>query len=139
MEAAFAPVRSPRPFGMSDIVGNAMGFAQRPEEAEFAARRATFSLRPLLDQDRNAAMLIVNGADDVHVPQHDTLVFEGPRLIVRCPREMPSWHVGKNRPPTGQQRQRIAGVVRKTAIAEVGLADEPDKVESLLRRIRAPR
>ena len=24
-------------------------------------------------------MLIVNGADDVHVPQHDTLVFEGRR------------------------------------------------------------
>jgi esterase FrsA len=79
VEAAFVPVRSPRPFGMSDIVGNAMGFAQRPEEAEFAARRATFSLRPLLDQDRNAPMLIVNGAEDVHVPQHDTLVFEGRR------------------------------------------------------------
>ena len=27
----------------------------------------------------------------------DTLVFEGARLIVRSPREMPSWHVGKNR------------------------------------------
>lgn len=27
----------------------------------------------------------------------DTLVFEGRRLIVRCPREMPSWHVGRNR------------------------------------------
>jgi hypothetical protein len=27
----------------------------------------------------------------------DTLVFEGERLIVRCPREMPSWHVGTNR------------------------------------------
>jgi hypothetical protein len=27
----------------------------------------------------------------------DTLVFEGERLIVRAPREMPSWHVGKNR------------------------------------------
>jgi esterase FrsA len=24
-------------------------------------------------------MLVVNGADDVHVPQHDTVVFEGRR------------------------------------------------------------
>jgi esterase FrsA len=43
---------------------------------------AEFSLRPLLDQDRNAAMLVVNGADDVHVPQHDTLVFQGRRDTV---------------------------------------------------------
>lgn len=27
----------------------------------------------------------------------DTLVWEGPRLIVRAPRAMPSWRVGKNR------------------------------------------
>ena len=24
-------------------------------------------------------MLVINGADDVHVPQHDTLVFQGRR------------------------------------------------------------
>jgi hypothetical protein len=34
----------------------------------------------------------------------DTLVFEGTRLIVRCPREMPSWHVGKNRRTSVQFR-----------------------------------
>jgi esterase FrsA len=27
-------------------------------------------------------MLVINGADDVHVPQHDTLVFEGRRDTV---------------------------------------------------------
>ena len=42
-------------------------------------RLATFSLRPQLDQDANAPMLVLNGADDVHVPQHDTLVFQGRR------------------------------------------------------------
>ncbi|MGW1213876.1 hypothetical protein ACWD5F_30085 [Streptomyces sp. NPDC002499] len=30
-----------------------------------ALRTAEFSLRPLLDQDRNSPMLVVNGADDV--------------------------------------------------------------------------
>jgi esterase FrsA len=39
----------------------------------------TFSLRPLLDQHSNAPMLVLNGADDVHVPQRDTLVFQGRR------------------------------------------------------------
>ena len=66
-------------FGMDGIVCNAMGFDAPPSAEELAARRAEFSLRPLLDQDRNSPMLVVNGADDVHVPQHDTLVFEGRR------------------------------------------------------------
>ena len=78
VEASFAPGRS-RQFGMSDIVGNALGYDHRPDPTELAATLAPFSLRPLLDQDRNAPMLIINGADDVHVPQHDTLVFEGRR------------------------------------------------------------
>jgi esterase FrsA len=56
-----------------------MGFNQRPELAEIQGRRSEFSLRPLLDQDRNAAMLVINGANDVHIPQHDTLVFQGRR------------------------------------------------------------
>ena len=66
-------------FGMSGIVGNALGFSQEPGPDELAAALASFSLRPLLDEDRNAPMLVINGADDVHVPQHDTLVFEGRR------------------------------------------------------------
>jgi esterase FrsA len=37
------------------------------------------SLRPLLDQDANSPMIVVNGADDIHVPQEDTLVFQDRR------------------------------------------------------------
>ncbi|SEP19929.1 alpha/beta hydrolase family protein [Amycolatopsis saalfeldensis] len=78
VEAAFTG-GPPSHFGMAGIVGNAMGFEQEPTLEELAERRRGFSLRPLLDQDVNAPMLVINGADDVHVPQHDTLVFEGRR------------------------------------------------------------
>ncbi len=64
-------------FGMDGIVGNALGFDHRPSPQELDAKLDTFSLRALLDQDTNAPMLVLNGADDVHVPQHDTLVFQG--------------------------------------------------------------
>ncbi|WP_431972662.1 hypothetical protein [Nocardia sp. bgisy134] len=67
---------------MADIIGNTLGFDAPPSAEERMARYAEMSLRPLLDQDRNAPMLIINGADDVHVPQHDTLVFEGRRDTV---------------------------------------------------------
>ncbi|MFJ6570678.1 alpha/beta hydrolase [Streptomyces sp. NPDC091292] len=70
---------APTHFGMDGIVGNALGFDHRPTPGELSSPFAAFSLRPLLDQDRNAPMLVVNGADDVHVPQEDTLVFEGRR------------------------------------------------------------
>lgn len=69
----------PTSFGMFDIVSNALGYDERPEPEEFMAQMAGFSLRALLDQDRNGPMLVVNGADDVHVPQEDTLAFEGRR------------------------------------------------------------
>lgn len=69
-------------FGMAGIVGNALGFDQQPGDDEMAERLASFSLRSLLDENRNAPMLVINGADDVHVPQHDTLVFEGRRDTV---------------------------------------------------------
>ncbi|MFC1401796.1 MULTISPECIES: alpha/beta hydrolase [Streptacidiphilus] len=81
VEAAFGAARKAA-FGMDGIVGNAMGFDAPPGPEELAARRQEFSLRPLLDQDRNGPMLVVNGADDVHVPQHDTLVFQGRRDTV---------------------------------------------------------
>jgi esterase FrsA len=79
VEAAFNRDASMLQFGMDGIVGNALGFDERPSTEELAARFGAFSLRPLLDRDANAPMLVVNGADDVHVPQHDTLVFEGRR------------------------------------------------------------
>ncbi|WP_206061009.1 alpha/beta fold hydrolase [Nonomuraea basaltis] len=78
VEAAFAHDRQWR-FGMADIVGNAAGFDHRPSTRELAERLASMSLRPLLDRDVNAPMLVINGADDVHVPQLDTLVFQARR------------------------------------------------------------
>jgi esterase FrsA len=79
VEDAFARDASMAQFGMDGIVGNALGFDQRPSAEELGARIGAFSLRPLLDQDINAPMLVLNGADDVHVPQHDTVVFQGRR------------------------------------------------------------
>ena len=78
VEAAFAADRHWE-FGMADIVGNTLGFERSPDAEELAAMMNKMSLRPLLDQNINAPMLIVNGADDVHIPQHDTLVFKGRR------------------------------------------------------------
>jgi esterase FrsA len=75
VDAAFAPGRTFQ-FGMADIVANAFGFDEAPSEEQMEEHRTQMSLRPLLDQDENAPMLVVNGADDVHVPKHDTLVFE---------------------------------------------------------------
>jgi esterase FrsA len=66
-------------YGMNGIVGNMMGFDALPADDELIEAMSGFSLRPLLNQDLNAPMLVLNGADDVHVPQHDTLVFAGRR------------------------------------------------------------
>ncbi|MFD9686275.1 alpha/beta fold hydrolase [Kitasatospora sp. NPDC059088] len=66
-------------FGMDGIVGNALGFDAMPGPTAREDAFAAFDLRPLLDRDANGPMLVVNGADDVHVPQHDTLVFTGRR------------------------------------------------------------
>jgi esterase FrsA len=79
VEDAFSKDASMVRFGMDGIIGNALGFDQRPSAEELTATLSTFSLRPLLDRDINVPMLVVNGADDVHVPPHDTLVFEGRR------------------------------------------------------------
>ncbi|WP_416047091.1 alpha/beta fold hydrolase [Cupriavidus basilensis] len=76
VEAAFDPKREAS-FGMSDIVGNALGFSQRPQREDVTLMFSAFTLRPLLQLQTNAPMLIINGADDIHIPQHDTLVFEG--------------------------------------------------------------
>jgi esterase FrsA len=78
VEAAFAADREWQ-FGMRDIVGNALGFDRPPTAAEIGELMGRLTLRPLLEQDTNAPMLVINGAQDVHVPQHDTLVFQGRR------------------------------------------------------------
>ncbi|MFD9425771.1 MULTISPECIES: alpha/beta hydrolase [unclassified Streptomyces] len=74
VEAAFAPGRG-FAFGMEGIVGNALGFDRPPSSDELSDAFTSFDLRPYLDQDAHAPMLVINGADDVHIPQHDTLVF----------------------------------------------------------------
>ncbi|MER7930096.1 alpha/beta hydrolase family protein [Streptomyces sp. NPDC096057] len=78
VEAAFAPGRT-FAHGMDGIVGNALGFDYEPTLVELAKSWPSFGLRPLLDLDANVPMLVINGADDVHVPQDDTLVFTGRR------------------------------------------------------------
>ena len=79
VEAAFDRDLATLQFGMAGIVANALGYDKPPSADELATTFGALSLRPLLDQDINAPMLVINGADDVHVPQHDTLVFDGRR------------------------------------------------------------
>ena len=78
VDTAFAPDRSFQ-FGMADIVGNAFGFDHSPSPAEIAGSRGPMSLRGLLEEDRNSPMLVINGTEDIHIPQADTLVFGGRR------------------------------------------------------------
>lgn len=66
-------------FGMADIFGNAVGFDHQPGAEEMLRALSGFPLTDLLDRDINAPMLVINGADDVHVVQEDTLVFTGRR------------------------------------------------------------
>ncbi|MFE3289464.1 alpha/beta fold hydrolase [Rhodococcus sp. NPDC059234] len=64
-------------YGMADIVGNAVGFDAPGTREELIAATRVFDRRDLLRDNHNAPMLVVNGADDVHVPLDDTLIFEG--------------------------------------------------------------
>jgi esterase FrsA len=64
-------------FGMAGIAGNAFGFDNPPEEPEMVAAAQPFVRQQLFDRRENRSMLVINGADDVHVPQSDTTVFEG--------------------------------------------------------------
>jgi esterase FrsA len=65
------------PFGMHDILGNAMHWDHSPTVDELTAGLEDLSRRNLLAQQCNSSMLVINGADDYFVPQSDTLVFEG--------------------------------------------------------------
>jgi esterase FrsA len=65
------------PYGMRDIVGNAMHFDHVPSLDELSGRMADLRRRELLSRQFNSPMLVINGADDYFVPQSDTLVFEG--------------------------------------------------------------
>jgi esterase FrsA len=65
------------PYGMHDILGNAMHWGHSPTLDELRAGLERLNRQQLLAQRRNSAMLVVNGADDYFVPQSDTLVFQG--------------------------------------------------------------
>jgi len=65
------------PYGMPDIVSNAMGFDHPPTTQEFVSAAAGLSRRALLERPHNAPMLVINGENDYFVPQADTRVFEG--------------------------------------------------------------
>lgn len=72
------------PYGMHDILGNAMHWDRSPTLAELSHGLEELSRRDLLAGNDNSPMLVVNGADDYFVPQSDTLCFEGrPRTEVR--------------------------------------------------------
>ncbi|MFE2993589.1 alpha/beta hydrolase [Nocardia sp. NPDC059246] len=66
-------------FGMKDIAGNAFGFTTAPTPDEIMAASKPFIRADLLARDDNSPMLIVNGADDVHITASDTLTFSGRR------------------------------------------------------------
>ncbi|MEY9935537.1 esterase FrsA [Catenulispora sp. GP43] len=80
MVASFTPANFEHlMFGMRDIAGNAFGFDAIPTLEQLMAAVKPFDRTDLLSQDANCPMLVVNGADDVHVVREDTLVFEGRR------------------------------------------------------------
>ncbi|MGF6888547.1 esterase FrsA [Nocardia sp. GAS34] len=66
-------------FGMADIAGNAFGFTTQPTIDEILTAAQPFIRADLIAQDVNCPMLIVNGADDVHIVQQDSLLFAGRR------------------------------------------------------------
>ncbi len=65
------------PYGMHDILGNAMHWDRSPNLEELSLGLGRLNRQDLLAQGRNSAMLVINGADDYFIPQSDTLVFEG--------------------------------------------------------------
>jgi esterase FrsA len=80
LDKAFAEENLSRlPYGMFDILGNALGFDHHPELSELARLAQGLSRRDLLQQQKNAPMLVINGADDYFVPQNDTTTFTGRR------------------------------------------------------------
>lgn len=65
------------PYGMRDIVGNAMHWDHSPTLEELSVGLSRLNRRDLLARQGNSEMLVINGADDYFVPQSDTLVFQG--------------------------------------------------------------
>jgi esterase FrsA len=75
---SFAPEHAANlPYGMHDILGNAMHYDQSPTLEELSRGLQKLSRRTLLAQRGGSPMLVINGTDDYFVPQSDTLAFEG--------------------------------------------------------------
>ena len=78
VDGAFDPENLRRlPYGMADIVGNAMGFDHPVTVDELSAAGSAVNRAALLQTRTNSPMLVINGADDYFVPQEDSLVFRG--------------------------------------------------------------
>ena len=82
--ASFTPEHGAAlPYGMRDIIGNAMHLDRPPTLDESLDALGRLSRADLLTQQSNSPMLVINGADDYFVAPSDTLVFEGrPRTDV---------------------------------------------------------
>jgi esterase FrsA len=65
------------PYGMRDIIGNAMHLDQPPSLDELVEAMRRLSRADLLAQESNSPMLVINGADDYFVVPADTLIFQG--------------------------------------------------------------
>lgn len=65
------------PYGMRDIVGNALHFDSVPAQSELLDRLAGLSRADLLAKEDNSPMLVINGSEDYFIPQSDTLIFDG--------------------------------------------------------------
>ncbi|OBJ01603.1 alpha/beta hydrolase [Mycobacterium sp. 1465703.0] len=67
------------PYGMHDILGNAMHWGHSPTLDELSAGMQRLNRVELLARQDNSPMLVINGADDYFIPQSDTLDFRGRR------------------------------------------------------------
>lgn len=65
------------PFGMFDIVANAVGYDAKPTLDQLVSDMNTLSRAVLFEQQTNCPMYVINGADDYFVPSSDTLIFQG--------------------------------------------------------------
>jgi esterase FrsA len=76
VEEAFAP-GTPWAEGFSGILGNLLGFDEEVGLAALDEVMGPFSLRSLLERPSHTPMFVINGENDVLIPQHDSLVFQG--------------------------------------------------------------
>jgi esterase FrsA len=77
VEAAFGAENLAKlPYGMHDILGNAMHWDHSPDLVELSQGLSALSRSGLLARSGNSPMLVINGADDYFIPRSDTLTFD---------------------------------------------------------------